>query len=84
MLRRLDKLPEDPGRDAARMAQVHQVREAYDKLLARQPKDRPMNTAVADIRWMIEEFRVSLFAQQLGTAYAVSAQRIEKAIRAAA
>ncbi|HEX5534582.1 MAG TPA: ATP-dependent RNA helicase HrpA [Actinomycetales bacterium] len=83
MLRRLDKLPEDPGRDKARTAQVHLVQNAYDKLLARQPKDRPVSTAVADIRWMIEEFRVSLFAQQLGTAHPVSAQRIEKAIRAA-
>jgi ATP-dependent helicase HrpA len=38
---------------------------------------------VREIRWMIEELRVSLFAQSLGTAYAISEQRIYKAMDAA-
>ena len=36
--------------------------------------------AVAEVRWMMEELRVSLFAQQLGTRHAVSAKRIYRAV----
>ena len=37
--------------------------------------------ALRQVRWMLEEYRISLFAQQLGTAYPVSDQRIRKALR---
>ncbi|GAB2697289.1 ATP-dependent RNA helicase HrpA [Thalassiella azotivora] len=83
MLRRLDRLPEDPGRDSGRMHQVHALEEAYERLLAEQPRSRAVPTAVADVRWMLQELRVSLFANQLGTAHPVSPQRIEKAMAAA-
>ncbi len=39
-------------------------------------------TDVIRVRWMIEEFRLSLFAQGIGTAYPISAQRIERALDA--
>ncbi|MFS8499368.1 MAG: ATP-dependent RNA helicase HrpA, partial [Micromonosporaceae bacterium] len=74
--RRLDKLPSQPDRDRQAMAQVHQVREAYERLRACDGAD----PQVERIGWMIEELRVSLFAQQLGTAHPVSVPRIRRAI----
>jgi ATP-dependent helicase HrpA len=62
------------------MARVHEVRVAYDELLAAQPPGRPVPTEVTEIRWMIEELRVSFFAQTLGTRYPVSEKRIYRAI----
>ncbi|TNY37659.1 ATP-dependent RNA helicase HrpA [Thermomonospora catenispora] len=77
---RLDKLPENPVRDRQLMQQVHRIREEYDDLLRRLPPARRDEEAVRQIRWMIEELRVSLFAQRLGTRYPVSDKRIRKAI----
>ncbi len=67
MKRRLEQLGADPVRDSARMAQVQELQEAAR---AADPSRRD------EARWMIEELRVSLFAQSLGTRYPVSPQRI--------
>jgi ATP-dependent helicase HrpA len=78
--RRLDKLPENPGRDAQLMATVHGVEDDYrDALAALPPAERATEDAQA-IRWMIEELRISLFAQTLGTPTPVSERRIRAAI----
>jgi ATP-dependent helicase HrpA len=77
--RRLEKLRQDPARDRALMATVAVAQEEYEALLRRNPaavNDEPVRA----IRWMIEELRVNLFAQNLGTAYPISDQRIFKAI----
>jgi ATP-dependent helicase HrpA len=50
---------------------------------ASQPPGTPWPAAVVEYRWLLEEFRVSLFAQQLGTARPVSAKRLEQAWRKA-
>jgi ATP-dependent RNA helicase hrpA len=52
------------------------VQQAYQQLLAKLPKSKPISDEVAEIRYMIEELRVSLFAQQLGTKYPVSEKRV--------
>jgi ATP-dependent helicase HrpA len=74
---RLDKLPANPTRDGQLMSQVHEVWEAYQELRAELGADR---ADVRAVRWMVEELRVSLFAQHLGTAHPVSAKRIYRAI----
>ncbi len=74
---RLDKLPVDPARDRQVMSQVDEVREAYQELVTELGSDRD---EVRAVRWMVEELRVSLFAQHLGTAHPVSAKRIYRAI----
>ncbi|OOF39663.1 ATP-dependent RNA helicase HrpA [Rodentibacter mrazii] len=74
--KRIDKLTQDVNRDRAAMLRVEQVQQAYQQLLAKLPKSKPISDEVADIRYMIEELRVSLFAQQLGTKYQVSDKRI--------
>ena len=74
--KRMDKLAQDVNRDRATMLRVEQVQQAYQQLLAKLPKSKPISDEVAEIRYMIEELRVSLFAQQLGTKYQVSEKRV--------
>jgi ATP-dependent helicase HrpA len=80
--RRLEKLPDDPGRDAERMLAIAHVQQAYQQVRDRVPAGRPVPEQLAEIRWMIEELRVSYFAQTLRTAYPVSEQRIARALAA--
>jgi ATP-dependent helicase HrpA len=78
MARRLDKLPGDQARDDERMAVVHRVTAEYQQALS-------AGDGRADaqaVRWMIEELRVSLFAQVLGTRYPVSEKRVLAAVAA--
>jgi ATP-dependent RNA helicase HrpA len=77
--RRLEKAPFDPGRDADRMAVVHRVTDAYRRAMALVPSGRAGEDGRA-VRWMIEELRVSLFAQMLGTPGPVSEKRIQAAL----
>ena len=82
--RRLQQMPTGVQRDTTRMEKVHEMLDEYAWLLEQLPKGRPVPTEVTDIRWMIEELRVSYFAHALGTAHPVSDKRIVKAIDAAA
>ncbi|OBI33217.1 ATP-dependent RNA helicase HrpA [Mycolicibacter sinensis] len=81
--RRLEQLPHGITADRQRMAQVHAVQDAYDELLAELSATRRAAPDVRDIGWQIEELRVSLWAQQLGTPRPVSEKRIYRAIEAA-
>ena len=74
--RRLEKLPVDPHRDKLQQLQITAVKAGYEKLTGLYPHGR-LPVEVVEVRWMIEELAVSLFAQQLGTAYPISAKRIE-------
>ncbi|GAA1359349.1 ATP-dependent RNA helicase HrpA [Streptomyces beijiangensis] len=78
--RRLQQMPTAVQRDTTRMAKVHEMQDEFAWLLEQMPQGRPVPKEVLDIRWMIEELRVSYFAHALGTAYAVSDKRIVKAI----
>ena len=78
--RRLDKLAENAGRDAQQMAVVHRVQDAYETALAALPAEARSSDAAREIRWQIEELRVSLFAQTMGTPTPVSERRIMTSI----
>jgi ATP-dependent helicase HrpA len=78
--RRLDKLGENAGRDAQQMAVVHRVQDAYRLALATLPVEARPTDAAKEIRWQIEELRVSLFAQTIGTPSPVSERRIMTSI----
>nr|WP_313775744.1 ATP-dependent RNA helicase HrpA [Mycobacterium sp.] len=80
--RRLDRLPHALGADRERMDRVRGVEDAYDSLVRKLSPARACSADVTDIGWQIEELRVSLWAQQLGTPRPVSEQRIYKAIAA--
>ncbi|GAB3874964.1 ATP-dependent RNA helicase HrpA [Terrabacter terrigena] len=77
---RLDKAPANLARDAQALDQVDLVEGRYADLLDSLRPTQRGSADVVDIGWMIEELRVSLFAQTVGTAYSVSPQRILKAI----
>ncbi|GAA2453260.1 ATP-dependent RNA helicase HrpA [Streptomyces glaucus] len=82
--RRLQQMPTNVQRDTTRMEKVREMQDEYAWLLEQMPQGRPVPQQVLDVRWMIEELRVSYFAHALGTAYPVSDKRIVKAIDALA
>jgi ATP-dependent helicase HrpA len=82
IVRRLDKLAGEQVRDAERMAAVHRVASAYQERLRDLPPEARSRPDVQAVRWLIEELRVSLFAQVLGTPVPVSEKRILTAIAA--
>ena len=84
MLRRLEKAPENVNADRGRMEAIRAVGEEYEQVLTDLPLDRRDDEDVQRVRWMIEEFRLSLFAQGVPTAYPISAQRIHRALDALA
>lgn len=81
--KRLDKLPTNVQRDGLNMAIVQRLEDDYDNALAALvPSGRPP-AALTHVRWMLEELRISLFAQELGTAYSVSEKRVRTALNEA-
>ncbi|MFI7488900.1 ATP-dependent RNA helicase HrpA [Micromonospora echinaurantiaca] len=78
--RRLDRLPGNPQRDKQQQDRIAVVWKEYQDLLAALPPTKRTSAAVRQIRWMIEELRVNVFAQALGTPYPVSEQRIYRAM----
>ena len=77
---RLEDMNLDPDRDADRQTEVDNAKAYLSNRLRNLPAGREKTREVKDVRWMIEELRVSLFAQRLGTAHAVSLRRIQKAV----
>ncbi|HRB09300.1 MAG TPA: DUF3418 domain-containing protein, partial [Ottowia sp.] len=73
---RLDKLRADPARDAQRMAEVRAQDQRYWRLVAAR-KGQP-DTRMQELRWLLEELRVSFFAQELRTPQPVSIKRLDK------
>jgi ATP-dependent helicase HrpA len=85
MLLRLEKAPSSPAalaRDAVSQEVIDRVEIAYADLLDSLPPVERRSTPVRDLAWMVEELRVSLFANGLGTAYPVSEKRVRAAISA--
>jgi ATP-dependent helicase HrpA len=80
--RRLERLPRDIAGDRDRMQRVHAVEDAYHDLVGALLPGRAADQDVRDIARQIDELRVSLWAQQLGTPRPVSEQRIYRAIDA--
>jgi ATP-dependent RNA helicase HrpA len=70
------------NRDRALMDRVTDLQESYLHQVAALPSGRPPGERLRQARWMLEELRVSLWAQQLGTAYPISEQRVRAALSA--
>ncbi|WP_415128388.1 DUF3418 domain-containing protein [Microbacterium sp.] len=77
---RLATLADNPGRDRQRMTEYERAAAGYLDAGGTFPLAPDAPAALARTRWLLEEFRVSLYAQQRGTAEPVSAQRIAKAL----
>ena len=78
------RLDEQAGPRPAAARPVADLQAAYLHQVAALPDGRPPSAALREVRWLLEEYRVSLWAQQLGTPRPVSDQRIRKALAAAA
>jgi ATP-dependent helicase HrpA len=76
---RLDKYPSAIDRDAKSAQNVQMVWQRWqDKVTNLRKANLEVSEALADYRWMIEELRVSLFAQELKTPFPVSTKRLDK------
>ncbi len=80
MLDRLKTLANEPGKDRTRMSEYERMAKAYEDAGGTIPLARDASPALVETRWLLEEYRVSVFAQRLGTAQPVSPQRITKAL----
>ncbi len=78
--RRREQLDSQVNRDRQLMDTVGDLQEAYLHRLAALPEGRPAGEQLRQVGWMLEEYRISLWAQQLGTAFPVSDARIRKAL----
>lgn len=75
--RRMEKLAIDPNKDRMHQLNIEKIQQKYESHLSKVPKGLPIPQQLIEVRWMLEELRVSFYAQQLGTAYPISAKRIE-------
>ena len=80
---RLDKIGANTMRDRSGMAIVQTLTDEYQKRLKAVPTGKYPSPELLEVRWMLEELRISLFAQTLGTPYPVSDKRIRKALTSA-
>ncbi|WP_127475921.1 ATP-dependent RNA helicase HrpA [Microbacterium sulfonylureivorans] len=80
-LDRVKALPDNPGRDRQRMTEFERAGAVYADAGGAIPLPADAPATLAHTRWLLEEYRVSLFAQPLGTAEPVSLQRIQKALK---
>jgi ATP-dependent helicase HrpA len=74
---RLDKYRADPARDAARLAELRPQEQRYWRLVAE--RKGAVDERMQEFRWLLEELRVSFFAQELRTPQPVSVKRLDKA-----
>jgi ATP-dependent helicase HrpA len=81
--KRLERLPGNVQRDSLNMAVVQRLEDDYDDAVSALLPGRRASGELAQVRWMIEELRVSLFAVELGTAYSVSEKRIRAVLNRA-
>ena len=73
---RLDKLRADPARDAQRLAELRPQEQRYWRLVAE--RKGAQDARMSEFRWLLEELRVSFFAQELRTPQPVSVKRLDK------
>jgi ATP-dependent helicase HrpA len=80
MKARLSLMESDPDREAALDDQVRECTQAIEETRNRIPASRAASPQFKAVEWLVEEFRVSLFAQHLGTSRPASAARVKKAL----
>ncbi|MFT5675380.1 MAG: ATP-dependent helicase HrpA, partial [Paraglaciecola sp.] len=76
LVRRLEKLSVDPSRDRLHQLEIEKVQSRYQQQLQKVPPGLPLPESLKEVKWMLEELRVSFFAQQLGTSMPISSKRI--------
>jgi ATP-dependent helicase HrpA len=82
LLTRIERASLNPVKDQERQRQLAPYQDAWKKYQAQPPRSAEARRELETFRWMIEEFKVSLFAQELGTAMPVSAKRLDQQLAA--
>jgi len=80
LLTRMERAAMNPTKDQERVRQLQPYVDALRRLEATQRPSAEFRRELEELRWMIEEFKVSLFAQELGTAFPVSPKRLDQKI----
>ena len=80
MQKRLEKLAVDPQRDRLLIHEYQKAADAYTNLLGKFAGSAVVPPQVTAIYWMLQELKVSLHAQQLGTPYPISVKRVLHAV----
>ncbi len=75
---RLEKFPGDPARDAKHAASIAELWQRYEERLEKQKRAGAVDSRLEAFRWLLEELRVSLYAQELKTPFPVSYKRLDK------
>lgn len=83
-LQRLERLPDAPAADLDRLRGVHELEEAHRRRLEAWPPGRALPESLRRVPWMLEELRMSHFAQGLGVRGPVSSKRIRRVLADAA
>lgn len=78
--KRIEKLYQDPNKDRLQLMIIERVYKTYLDIKQQQENNKMSLKSIVQLRWMIEELRVNLFAQQLGTPYPISEKRINQYI----
>ncbi|MGA0940496.1 MAG: DUF3418 domain-containing protein, partial [Burkholderiaceae bacterium] len=78
ILARIDKARSDPARDATHAREVQRLEQSFYRLVAQ--RNGQLDEASQRFKWLLEELRVGLFAQELRTRQPVSVKRLEKAL----
>ncbi|WP_078455479.1 ATP-dependent RNA helicase HrpA [Solemya velum gill symbiont] len=78
LLLRLEKLGHAAARDQQQMRVMSNLQQEWQQRYQQMHKDHLQDERIEEIRWMLEELRISLFAQEVKTAYPISIKRIEK------
>jgi len=78
LLTRIERAALNPSKDQERARQIAPYQKALNQLQSASPRSPEARQATEEFRWLIEEFKVSVFAQELGTAFPVSAKRLDE------
>jgi ATP-dependent helicase HrpA len=81
--RRLERLPDNVAVDRDRMRAIHELEAERRRRLAELPPGAPLPPGLAEVPWMLEELRMSQFAQGLGVRGSASAKKVRQALAAA-
>jgi ATP-dependent helicase HrpA len=83
LLIRAERAALNPAKDQERLRQLAPYQDALKKLQAQPPRSPEAQRQREAFRWMVEEFKVSLFAQEVGTAMPVSPKRLDQQLEIA-
>ncbi len=76
--KRIEKIQRDPARDVRQQAELREPLMRWQALQQDKPQLAATLSVAREYRWLLEEFRVSLFAQELGTRQKVSGKRLDE------